>query len=134
MLHDDFIKEFLETLPEFKLIAEHQFSSWRGRKPPLHIFLGSVLDPYLVQELPLITNPKLITRIFDYLEKLAGSQVKGVEEALVSTLSWIENFEGLLGKASEFMGPKTFELSREIESVRKGISISKLKPYEKGLV
>jgi hypothetical protein len=130
MLHEDFIQEFLETLPEFKLIAEHQFSSWRGRQPPLHIFLGSVLDPYLVQELPLITNPKLLARIFVFLEKLAGSHVKGVEEALVSTLSWLANFEGLLGKANEFMGPKTLELSREIELDRKRVPISKFQPYQ----
>jgi hypothetical protein len=130
MLHEDFIQEFLETLPEFKLIAEHQFSSWRGRQPPLHIFLGSVLDPYLVQELPLITNPKLLVRIFVFLEKLAGSHVKGVEEALVSTLSWLANFEGLLGKANEFMGPKTLELSREIELDRKRVPISKFQPYQ----
>jgi hypothetical protein len=133
MLHDEFIIEFLETLPEFKLIAEHQFSSWRGRQPPLYVFLASVLDPYLVQELPLIANPELLARIFKYLEKLAGSDVKGVEEALVSTLSWLANFEGLLGKASEFMGPKTLKLSQEIELDRNGIPISKFQPYQKKL-
>jgi hypothetical protein len=115
MVHDEFIKEFLETFPEFSDIAAQEFSCWRGRQPPLHIFFSSVLDPFLVKELDSITNPVLVARIFNYLEKLAGSEVKGVEEALISTLAWLGNFKGLMAKARDFMGPKTLNLSREVE-------------------
>jgi hypothetical protein len=115
MIHDEIIKEFLETFPEFSDIAAQEFSCWRGRQPPLHIFFSSVLDPFLVKELNSTTNPALLARLFEYLEKLAGSNVKGVEEALVSTLAWVGNFDGLISKANQYMGPKTLSLSKEVE-------------------
>lgn len=115
MLHDEFIKEFLDTFPEFRDIAEKEFSCWHGRQPPLHVFFSSVLDPFLVKELNYITDPILLARIFKHMEKLAGSEVKGVKEALISTLTWLGNYKGLLANAQPFMGPKTLALCHEVE-------------------
>jgi hypothetical protein len=115
MVHDEFIKEFLKTFPEFSTIAEREFSCWYGSQPPLHIFFSSVLDPFLVKELDCITDPIFLTRIFNYLEKLAGSDVKGVREALISTFVWLGCDKGLLANAQAFMGPKTLRLSYEVE-------------------
>jgi hypothetical protein len=117
MVHDEFIKEFLETFPEFRETAEKEFSCWHGRQPPLHIFFSSVLDPFLVKELDAITDPVLLSSVFKYLEKLAGSDVQGVREALISTFAWLGNFKGRMIKAQAFMGPKTLNLSFEVEKL-----------------
>jgi hypothetical protein len=117
LLHDEFIREFLETFPEFRRAAEEEFFCWKGRQPPLYIFFISVLDPFLVSELESMQDSVLLTRIFDYLEKLSGSDVAGVREALISTLTWLGNFDGLLEKARNFMGPKMLKLSLEVETV-----------------
>jgi hypothetical protein len=116
MLHDELIKDFLTTFPQFTDITEKEFYWWHGRQPPLHIFFSSVLDPFLVKEIDSPADPILIARIFEYLEKIAGSEVIGVDEALISTLSWLGNDEGLLMKARMFMGPKILKLSQEVES------------------
>ena len=123
MLHDEFIQEFLETFPEFKPIAQREFAFWRDQ-PPLHIFFGSVLDSVLVKELDNLKNPKLLIRIFQYLEKLSGSKVAGVKEAILYTLTWLSNFEGLLERSRNYMGPNTLKLSLEVEvypKIRKNV-------------
>jgi hypothetical protein len=117
LLHDEFIREFLETFPEFRPSAEEEFYCWKGRQPPLYIFFISVLDPFLVSELESMRNSVLLFRIFEYLEKLCNSDVAGVREALISTLTWLGNYEGLLDKSRNFMGPKMLKLSLEVETV-----------------
>jgi hypothetical protein len=116
MLHEEFIKDFLVSFPQFASIAEQEFYWWHGRQPPLHIFFSSVMDPFLVKEINSPTDPILVARIFEYLEKIAGSEVKGVDEALISTLSWLGNDEGTLNKARMYMGPKILKLSQDVES------------------
>jgi hypothetical protein len=118
MLHDEFIQEFLETFPEFTPVAQKEFACWRDQ-PPLHIFLGSVLDPFLVKELDHITNPRLLIRIFQYLEKLSESKVAGVKEAILHTLTWLANYDGLLERSRNYMGTKTLKLSLEVEAYPK---------------
>ena len=63
-----------------------------------------------------MNNPQLLGRLFDFMEKMASSADLNINNLLTdNVLEIIGDDKLLLARARKMMGPKTLELSHEIE-------------------
>ncbi len=117
MKYDNLITEFIVEFPELKERADKESKWWNEEVPLVHVFFGDVLAPFLKTELISLENPRLLNRIFQFLEKMAVSYDEGVQEVLgVTILEWLGDDKKRLEIARKMMGPNTLKMSLEIES------------------
>lgn len=116
MTYNNLIKEFIENFPELEDAAKEEIKWWESEEPPVHVFFGNVLNPFLIGELSTMETPKLLDRIFDFLEAMAVSDEKDIREVLITTvLERLGDDKKILENARAFMRSKTRKMSDAIE-------------------
>ena len=119
MKYETLIESIIENIPELKESAENKKQCWyqgEDEYPLVYIFLGDVLNPFLVELLNNMDNEKLIDRIFEFFETMAQSEDINIREALTAgTLEVLGDDKERLRKARAFMRLNALLLSHEIE-------------------
>lgn len=116
MTYESLIKEFIGTFPELKDKAEEEAKWWDGEIQLVHVFFSTVLNRFLVKELTSLENPKILARVFNFLESMAVSEDEGVQEVLVvTTLEYLSNYEVAVKNAKPLMLPNTRKLYDAME-------------------
>lgn len=116
MCEQNLIQQLLHTFPELTSSYNEYMEWWDGEDPGLHNLMGDVLGPYMRESLELDTDPKLIKRIFAFLERMATSPDEAVVNVLMVTLlERLGDDKKLLERAYAYMSPYTREASDEIE-------------------
>lgn len=107
--------ELISHVPELRSNYEQELELWDGKDPGAHNIFGDVLNPFLLKLLDENNNKQLLSRIFAFLEKMAISQNKLVQEVLACTvLERIGDDKIILEKAEQFMGEATKKICIEI--------------------
>ena len=116
MKYETLIMEFVKSFPELKERSDSEFERWQGDEPPVHVFFGYVLNPFLLEQLTALDNPKLLHRIFEFLELMAESNDENVRDVLIATvLERLGDDKKILESAKIFMKSKTREMSDKVE-------------------
>ena len=115
--YPEVLTELLSALPEIRPRYEKDawlLSDWQGA-PTLYSVFGLVLKPFLTEALDLNKDSSLLTRIFEFLERMASSR-----DTEVINLLGVGIFEDLvchpnqLATAWKYMGPETRKIARKI--------------------
>lgn len=125
LTYENVIDNFLEAFPEFREKAEEEKEWWQPEpeedEEPYtlpHIFLGNVLNAFLVQELRAMKNLEILKRLFSFFERMALSTDEDVPGLLTAgTLEYLGDDRLVLKRARKLMGNKTLSLSHEIEKI-----------------
>ncbi|MBI4311286.1 MAG: hypothetical protein HY681_05825 [Chloroflexi bacterium] len=116
MKYTDLNNSLLEHFPELEERAREEFRWWSPEPPPSHVFYGDVLTPFVKQQLSTMAEPKLLDRIFQFLEAMAMSGQDEVKAVLTdSILEVIGDDRELLARARALMGRETLALSHVTE-------------------
>jgi hypothetical protein len=102
--------QLLGALPELQERYDNQASLLADRqgRPGQYLVIEFVLNPLLRETLGLDTDPALLTRIFEFLERMASS--RNTEVANVLQVGIFENLVGYPDRFSAawtYMGPET---------------------------
>ena len=118
LTYQNLIQTFVNEFPEFETNSKEEIEFWRGEEPPVHVFFGNVLNPFLVEDLlAKEVHSKLLDRIFYFLERMAVSKDKKVQEVLgVAILERVGDDRKILKIARKIMLPETLKMSHEIEN------------------
>lgn len=111
-------KKLVETIPELLPQYEKELAWWGGEEPGPHNIYGDVLNPYLITLLrsePTPDNEEVLNRIFAFLEVLSNQDDVHIPEVVGVTVIEVLLGVGLLEIARRYMGPRTLQMSREIE-------------------
>jgi hypothetical protein len=112
-------EKLVEVVPELQPQYLAELEWWEEEKPGIHIIFGDILNPYLISLIKLDSQPSqqgTISRIFDFLEKLANHENKQIQEVVAVTVcERLGDEPDVLLKARQYMGRKTLEMSHEIE-------------------
>src|SRR5208337_4790621 len=112
--YPEVLTELLSALPEIRPRYEKDawlLSDWQGA-PTLYSVFGLVLKPFLTEALDLNKDSSLLTRIFEFLERMASSR-----DTEVINLLGVGIFEDLvchpnqLATAWKYMGPETRKIA-----------------------
>lgn len=108
-------KEMVESFPELQDAYSKELKFWEGETPGQYNIFGFVFMPFVIG-LMNFKQPKLLERIFSFVERMATSEDKKVVE-LVSAeiLERLTDKQEWWTRAKKYMGPKTLELSKETE-------------------
>jgi len=110
-------KRLVEMIPELRVPYESERRWWKGEKPGQHIIVGDILTPFLRTLLDGGGKLETITRVFAYLEELASSQSKAIQEIVAfSVLEQLIDDQKIIDTARTYMGPRTLEILNEIET------------------
>jgi hypothetical protein len=105
--------KLLKEISEIKLFYYKKLERYHGEEPKRHIIFEDVLNPYLVNLLEIDEDRELISRIFDFLEKIAISNYKKVQDAL----RYLAYDKTILAKSQKYIGKETKKISYKIEKV-----------------
>jgi len=106
------IKEF----PELEEKYRKELEWWDDEEPGPHNIYGDVLNPYLLDLLRKENHNKKLRDIFSFLEELANSDNKKVQEVVTFTiLERLSSEPDLLKKAQKYMGPKLLQFLKELK-------------------
>jgi hypothetical protein len=106
-------KELIKEIPEIIPFYEKELEGWRGEEEEKYSIFKDILNPYLINLLEINENKELISRIFDFLEKIAISNYKKVQDAL----RYLAYDKTILAKSQKYIGKETKKISYKIEKV-----------------
>ena len=114
--YDEADAELRRALPELEESYEAELAWWDGDASPKHVIYGNVLNPFLLGALER-NDADALRRAFDFVERLASAS----EERLVNVVMWtvcerLGDDAAKLATARQWMGPRTLELSRQVEA------------------
>jgi hypothetical protein len=112
-LGDRLVEVLPELAPGYQAMLEH----WGDDKPGPHIVYGDLLSPWLFQMLETCEEAETLKAIFGLMEELAHNSDRHVVEVVQMTvLEYLLHDDERMNRAREsYMGPRTLELSYEIE-------------------
>lgn len=110
---DTVVKELIKEIPEIKPFYDRILKQWQGEELIPHIIFEDVLNSYLINLLEINENKELISRIFNYLEKITSCEYKKIQD----TLTYLGYDKTILAKSQEYMGTETKKISYKIEKV-----------------
>ena len=100
-----------EVAPDLRLLAD----SWGEETPGLHVVVGDVLAPRVVEAAE-SGDDRRLQSVCGFMERMATSPDERVRNALtVSVLERLGDDRERLDKARVSMGPETLALSQQIE-------------------
>lgn len=125
--YSEVLTELLGALPEIQPRYEKDvwlISDFQG-KPTLYLVFGLVLKPFLTENLELNKNSSLLTRIFEFLERMARSRDPEVVNLLgVGVLEDMLGYPDQVARAWKYMGPETKKLARKMAGIsRRGANV-----------
>lgn len=121
--YDRLSNELIKVAPELRAQYEEELRWWGDETPGPHIIYGDVLNPYLISLLEADdeSNEEVLRRIYGFLEALANHDDERVQEVVAVTVcERLGASKELLERAHRYMGPKTRQLSDEIEAFWRG--------------
>lgn len=116
MNYNNLVFTMLGELPELRPAYEEEMQ-WLDEELP-HVIFSMVLNPYLFDLLGSIDDvPKsILTRIFSFLEVMANSNDKKIEEVLVVTvLESLAMERAIIPEAKKLMGPNALVFLENME-------------------
>jgi hypothetical protein len=118
MNYKTLIDEFINNFPDLTKLAEED-TWWKGDEeyePNVYVFVGSIFNRYLIEQLSILQNEDLLNRIFDFLESMAVSEDASVREVLTDgILEVLGDDKQILERARAFMKSNTLRMSHEVE-------------------
>ncbi len=110
------VRRMLEAIPNLVGAYDELVEWYAGDVPGLHVIVGDVLDPYLMDLLRADGQETALVEAFQLLEEMATSADVVVQEVLATTvLERLGDERPVLEKARGFMGPATRRLSEDVE-------------------
>lgn len=107
--------KLIEAVPELRPQYEQELQGWGEEEPGAHNIYGDVLNPFLLSLLKSDAQEDTLRRIFDFLEELANHNDPNVQDVVGATVIERLHGAGELKHARRYMGPRTLQISREIE-------------------
>lgn len=106
---DTVVEELIKEIPEVKPFYDMVLKQWHGEEPWESIIFSDVLNPYLIKLLEINEDRELISRIFDFLEKMATNDEFLVKNLLLefTVLERLSKDDTILAKSMEYMGKET---------------------------
>jgi len=113
--------ELLRRLPELTEPSHEVFSYFGDERPGDHVFVGDLLNPFLVEQLKTQDDPEVLSRAFGFIEEMATSRDESVVNvAQVTVLEYLGKERRILEAAIRHMGPETRKLSAQLEAFWNG--------------
>jgi hypothetical protein len=116
--------KLVEAVPELRTRYEQELQWWGEEEPGAHNIYGDVLDPFLISllksESKSLAEEETLKRVFDFLEELANNDDSRVQDVAGATVLERLHGAGELQRARSYMGPRTLQMSREIEEWQPG--------------
>jgi hypothetical protein len=115
MKYNSLVTEFIKFFPEFEAESKNFLKNWEDEELPVHVFFENILTNFLVRDgLVKMENLELLKRIFEFMENMANSEDKYVQEVLTDSI--LASFGGDENKnirenARKLMGKETLILS-----------------------
>ena len=124
--------KLVEAVPELRPQYEQELKWWGEEEAGAHNIYGDVLNPVLISLLK--SEPKsqdqeeTLKRVFAFLEELANHDDPNVQDVVGATV--LERLFGVgeLQRARSYMGPRTLQMSRELEEWEPGKKSSATSP------
>lgn len=118
MKYESLIDEIIEKFPEVRSHAE-QDPWWKADEeyePNVYVFIGNIINPFIIENLSVLQNEELLKRIFEFLESMAVCEDTEVRNVLTDgILEVLGDDKQILEKARGLMRSNTLRLSHEIE-------------------
>jgi hypothetical protein len=108
-------EELVAAVPELRPAYEETLAYWAGEEPGLHNLFGDVVNPCLMRELRRRDSGEDLDRIFGFLERMATANDELANVVAVTVCERLGDEWKVLRRAQHLMGPKTRELSDEVE-------------------
>lgn len=106
----------IQEIPELTEKYRKELEWWEDEEPGPHNIYGDVLNPYLLGLLRKDNQNKKLKKVFSFIEELANSNSKKVQEVVaVTVLERLSTEPDLLKKAEKYMGPKTMQFLGELK-------------------
>ncbi|BCZ47995.1 hypothetical protein psyc5s11_40620 [Clostridium gelidum] len=105
--------KLLKEIPEIKPFYYKKLEMYHSEEPQRHIIFEDVLNPYLVNLIKIDEDRELISRIFNFLEKIATSYYNEVQDVL----RYLGYDMTILSKSQKYMGKETKKITHDIEKV-----------------
>lgn len=116
---DNMSDKLVEAIPELRAAYEKELKWWGDEEAGAHNIYSEVLNPYLLfllkSEPSSRAQEDILNRIFVFLEVLSNHEDVHIPEVVGVTVLEVLNGVGLLERARRYMGPRTLQMSREIE-------------------
>lgn len=108
-------EELLNVVPHLRKQYVDELEWWGSEKPGPHIIYGDLLTPYLINLLQGGRHKDELSRVFAFLEDLAGhDDIKVQEVVAFSVIEGLLSHEALLQEAQRYMGPRLLQFVDEV--------------------
>ena len=116
MKYINLVEMLILKIPEIKNLYEKEINWWGDEEPGAHNIFGDIVNPYFLCLLKTEETQEHLKRVFDFLEEMAKSEDKLVQEVLNCTvLERLGDDKEILKRASKYMGQKTKNMSGNME-------------------
>jgi hypothetical protein len=112
--YEELVPLLLDRVPELR--SNHaKEREWMREDLGPHVAFGDLLNPYLISLLESGSSDETLSRIFAFLEELAGDERKLVQEVVALTVcERLTDSEIWLTAAWPYMGPRTRQFCKEV--------------------
>ena len=119
MKYETLIETIIENIPEIQERANEESRWWQpvdNEEPLVYIFMGNIINPFLIDLLDKMEDQNLIDRVFELFEIMAKSDDNRIRDVLsAGVLEVLGDDPKILEKARSFMRTNTLLLSHETE-------------------
>jgi len=113
--YENAAEKLVEHVPELAEAYRSELKWWGNQAPGAHVVYGDILSPH-IDRLLRAGDEMNLRRVFAFLEDLAQSEDKRVQELVAVTVCEHLGTEAdLLSTSRHYMGPATLKLSRDVE-------------------
>lgn len=116
MNYQTVVEELTKEVTEIVPLYTSELELWGNEDPGPHNIFGNVFNPFLIKLLNENNDIELLSRIFLFLEKMAGCEDVMVRDLLGATILERLGDDGMiLDIATSYMGIQTSKMSDEVE-------------------